>query len=119
MIEILEQSNETCLAARFSGKVSGNEYQQFLNAIHQRLENSEKISLVCELVNFDFYDDFDSAKKDLQFAFKEYKRISKAAFVGDKKWIEWFTRLIGPFTRTEERHFLQGQLDEALTWASS
>ncbi len=30
MIEILPQSTEKCLAVHFSGKVTGQEYQQFL-----------------------------------------------------------------------------------------
>ncbi len=33
MIEIHPQSSETCLAVRFSGKVTGQDYQQFLEAI--------------------------------------------------------------------------------------
>jgi len=55
MIEILSQSSATCLAVRFSGKVTGQEYQRFLDAIEERLKTSEKVSLVCEFVGFDFY----------------------------------------------------------------
>jgi SpoIIAA-like len=119
MIEILPESTGTCLAVRFSGKVDGQEYQQFLDAIEERLKTSEKVGLVCELVGFDFYGDFESAKKDFKFGFGEYKRIHRAAFVGDQKWIEWFTRIIGPFTRTEEKHFPQDQLEGAINWASA
>jgi SpoIIAA-like len=119
MIEILPQSTETCLAVRFSGKVTGQEYQQFLDAIEGRLKTSDKISLVCELVGFDFYGDFESAKKDFKFGFGEYKHIHRAAFVGDQKWIEWFTRLVGPFTRAEEKHFPADQFEAAFRWASA
>jgi hypothetical protein len=118
MIEILPQSTGTCLAVRFNGKVTGQEYQQFLDAIDARLKICEKVSLVCELVGFDFYGDFESAKKDLKFGFGEYKHIRKAAFVGDQKWIEWFTRFIGPFTRAEEKHFPAGQFEAAFSWAN-
>ena len=117
MIQILPQSSETCLAVHFSGKVNGQEYQQFLDAVGVRSKTSEKISLVCEFVDFDFYGDFESAKEDFKFGFGEYKHIRRAAFVGDQKWIEWFTRFFGPFTRTEEKHFPAGQFDAALSWA--
>jgi hypothetical protein len=117
MIEILPQSTGTCLAVRFRGKVDGQEYQQFLDAIEKRLTSSEKVSLVCELVGFDFYGDFESTKQDFKFGFGEYKRIRRAAFVGDQKWIEWFTRFIGPLTRAEEKHFPQDQFEAALNWA--
>jgi hypothetical protein len=104
---------------RFSGRVTGQEYQQFLNAIQARLKTGEKVGLVCEFVGYDFYGDFESAKKDFKFGFGEYKRIHRAAFIGDQKRIEWFTRLIGPFTRTEEKHFPEGQFVPALSWAGA
>jgi hypothetical protein len=117
LIEILNQSTEGCLAVHFNGKVTGDEYQQFLDAVDERLMTTEKINLVVMLSDFKFYDDFDSAKKDLKFAFEEYKHIHRAAFVGDQKWISWFTRLMGPLTRAEEKHFAADHFDAAFTWA--
>lgn len=117
MIEILPLSSESCLAVHFSGKVTGSEYQQFLDALSERLKAGGKVSLVLELSGFEFYGDFESVKKDFKFGFGEYKHIHRAALVGDQKWIEWFTRLIGPFTRAEEKHFLAGQINAAYQWA--
>jgi hypothetical protein len=119
MIEILEQTTETRLVVHFSGKITGEKYQKFLNAVNDRLATHEKVNLVVELSDVEFYGDFEAAKKDFEFGFGDYKRIHKAAFVGDKKWIEWFTRLIGPFTRTEEKYFREGQFDEAYAWATA
>jgi hypothetical protein len=117
MLEILSQSTETCLAVHMSGKVTGQEYQQFLDALGERLKAAQQVSLVLELSGFEFYGDFEAAKKDLKFGVGEFKRIHRAAFIGDQKWIEWFARLIGPFTRAEEKHFAAGQLDAAVNWA--
>jgi SpoIIAA-like len=118
MIEILQQSTEDCLAVHFSGKVNSVDYQQFLEALKERLKTGSPINLVVELSGFEFYGDFEAAKQDARFAFGEYKHIHRAAFVGDQKWIEWFTRLVGPFTRAEEKQFPAGQLGEAFRWAS-
>ena len=117
MIEILPISSEACLSVHFSGKVTGSEYQQFLDALDERLKAGGKVSLVLELSGFEFYGDFESTKKDLKFGLGEYKHIRRAAFVGDQKWIEWFTHLIGAFTRAEEKHFPAGQINEAYQWA--
>jgi hypothetical protein len=76
------------------------------------------VSLVLELENVGSFED-EAAKKDIRFGFGDYKRIHRAAFVGDQKWIQWFTRFIGPFTRTEEKHFPAGQLEAALEWANA
>jgi hypothetical protein len=118
MIEILERSTQSCLVVRLSGKVTGDEYQQLLDGLAPRMKGGDQVSLVLELEDFGFYGDLESAKKDLGFGFGDYRRIRRAAFVGDQKWLEWFTRIIGPFTRAEEKHFAAGQLEAALGWAS-
>ena len=117
MIEILPQSTETCIAVHLSGKVNGQEYQQFLDAVNDKRTTAEEVSLVLELTGFEFYEDFEAAKKDFKFGLGDYKRIHRAALVGDQKWIEWFTRLVGPFTRAEEKHFPEGQFEAAFAWA--
>jgi hypothetical protein len=117
MIEILPQSTERCLLVHFSGKVTGSEYQQFLDALGECLKTGEKIALVVEFAGFEFYGDFGAARKDLKFGFGEYKHIHRAAFVGDQKWLAWFTRFVGPFTRTEEKHFPAGQMAASVGWA--
>ena len=117
MIEILEPSTPSCLVLRFSGKVIGAEYQQFLDAVQERLQAGSPVSLVVEFAGFEFYGDFEAAMKDFKFGFGEYKHTHRAAFVGDQKWIAWFTRFVGPFTRAEEKHFAAGQIDAAFSWA--
>jgi hypothetical protein len=117
MIDILGESTEACLVVHFSGKVTGAEYRQFLDALSERMKTGARVSLVIELAGFEFYGDFEAAKMDFEFGFGEYKNIHRAAFVGDQKWIEWFTRLVGPFTRAEEKHFPEGQIDAACSWA--
>ena len=119
MIEILDESTDTCLVVHFSGQVTADKYQKFLNALNDRLMTHEKVNLVVELSDFEFYGDFEAARKDFNFGFGDYKRIRRAAFVGNRKWIEWFTKLIGPFTITDERYFRAGQFDEAYAWACS
>lgn len=119
MIEIMQQSTESCLAVQLSGKVTGEEYQQFLDALEKRLKMGDQVNLVMALAEFEFYGDFDSAKKDLKFGFGEYKLIHRVALVGDQKWLGWFTRLLGPFTRAEEKHFAASQFEAAFSWACS
>jgi hypothetical protein len=118
MISILPQSTDTCLAVHFGGKVTGTEYQEFLDAVAERMKLGNPVSLVLELEELEFFGDFESARKDMKFGFGKYRHIQRAAFVGDQKWIEWFTRFIGPLTRAEERHFAAGQTEAAVEWAS-
>jgi hypothetical protein len=117
MVEILPQFTAGCLVVHFSGKVTSQEYQQFLDALTERQKAGSQVSLVVDLAGFEFYGDLEAARQDFKFGFGEYKQIQRAAFVGDQKWIDWFTRLAGPFTRAEEKHFPAGQVDAACQWA--
>jgi hypothetical protein len=117
MMKISSQSTQSCLVVHFSGRLTGPEYQQFLDALGERLKTGSQDNLVVEFAGFEFYGDFETARKDFKFGFGDYKHIRRAAFVGDQKWIEWFTRLVDPFTRTEEKHFPEGQIDGAFDWA--
>lgn len=117
MLEILTQSTVSCLVVHFSGKVTGEEYQQFLDAVREHIKAGDSVSLVIELADLQGYGDLDAAWKDLKFGFGEYQYFHKAALVGDQKWIEWFTRWMGPFTKAEEKHFPTGELTRAFDWA--
>ena len=119
MIEILSQSTDTCLVVQATGKVSGQDYKIFLDALEPRMKTQSEIDLVMTFKDFEFYEDVEAAGEDFKFGVGEYKYIRKAAFVGNQKWIDWFTRFVGPFTKTEEKHFPEGQLDEAVRWASA
>jgi hypothetical protein len=116
MIEILEQSTGNCLVVRFSKKVTGADYQKFSEGIAERMKEDHKLNLVIELSGFEFYGDLEAVKMDSKFGFGEYNHIHRAAYVGDQKWNTWFTRLVGPFTRAEEKHFPGDQLHEAVRW---
>jgi hypothetical protein len=117
MVEILEQSTKTCIVVRFGGMIKGEEYRVFLDAVDERLAANERINLVADVSELEFYGDLAAAKDDFGFGVKEYRKVHRAAFVGDQKWIELFIKISGPFYHAEEKHFPAGQLDEAFAWA--
>lgn len=117
MVEILGSSTEGCVVVRFGGKVSGDEYKEFLEAVDGRLAKLDRVNVVADLTAFEFYGDIESAKEDFHFGSHEFRKVGKAAFVGDQKWIEVFVKLSGPFYKAEEKHFGSGALDEAIKWA--
>jgi hypothetical protein len=75
-----------------------------------------EINLLVLIEDFEFKG-FDAAKADLHFGTNQYRQVEKAAFVSDKKWMEWSIKIMDPLTRrTEERIFEPEQLKEAWTW---
>jgi hypothetical protein len=118
MIEILPQSTAVCLVVHFSGKVTRAEYQQFLDALGEGLAAGNRLNLMAVFSGLEFYDDFSAFQKDLHFILGDYQHFHRAAFVGDQKWIAWFTRLISRFTKTQEKYFPDGEIKAAFQWAS-
>jgi hypothetical protein len=119
MVGILGSSTDSCVVVKFSGKVTGEEYRQFLDAVDERLKANQKINMVAELSEFEFYGDFEAFKEDFHFGVKEYRKVARAAFVGDQRWIEMFIKLLGPLYRAAEKQFSAGRLDEAVAWATA
>jgi hypothetical protein len=119
MVELLEQTTNTCVVVEFRGRVSGDEYKTFLDAVDERLAKNEPINLVAVLSEFVFYGDFEAMKEDAHFGMHEFRKMHRVAFVGDERWIEAFTVLAKPFSRAQEKRFGSGQVKEACDWASS
>ena len=76
-----------------------------------------KINLLVLMEEFEGWVGIDAAKADFQFGKHQYRQVEKAAFVSDKKWLEWSVKIMDPFTkRTKERNFESDQLEEAWAW---
>ena len=118
MVEILDSTTERCVVARFEGKITGDEYRPFLEAVDKRLKANDDVSVVAELSEFEFYGDFEAFKEDFHFGAREYRKLKRCAFVGDPKWIQLLAKLIKPFYKAEEKHFDEGRMKEAIAWAS-
>lgn len=116
MIEYLPASTPTCLVVKFGGKLRGAEYRALIDKVESAIQTNGTVNLVLVMQELEF-PEWDAIKADTHFGVKDYRHIRRAAYVGDQKWAEWFVKLIGPFTRAEERTFRPDQQAEAVTWA--
>ena len=119
MLTISERSTPVCLVVEVQGAVTGDEYDDFLESIDDAIEARGRINLVINLIGSVKFGDFDAVEEDFEFTFKEYRKVRRAAFVGDQKVIRAMLKLFSPFTRTHERLFDAGDLDAAIEWASA
>ncbi len=116
MFEFLPESTETCLGFKISGKVTAADYDALLPKLDEAIAAHGKINLLVLIEDFDF-EGFDAAKADFNFGTHQYRQVEKAAFVSDKKWLEWSIKIMDPFTRrTKEKNFEPEQLQEAWAW---
>ncbi len=117
MIEILSESTETCIGIKISGKVTVEDYDTLLPVLDEAIDAHGSINLLVLMEDFEGWDRIEAAKADFKFGTHQYRKVEKAAFVSDKKWLEWSVKIMDPFTRrTKEKNFEPDQIDEAWAW---
>jgi hypothetical protein len=117
MIEILPESTTSCIGFKISGKVTAEYYDVLIPKVDEAIAAAGKINLLAVMGEFKGVKGFDALKADFNFGTDQYRQVGKAAFVGEKKWIEWLVKIMDPFTRrTDEKFFNPDQIDEAWQW---
>lgn len=108
-------------AFRFSGTLSGEDYDRCVEQIETKLADHPRIGLLCDLTGFTGLTPAALAK-DLRYAltrFGEYRRFARGAIVTDKHWLGRVSELAGHlFPHTDIRAFDPAERDAALAWAA-
>lgn len=117
MVEILDSTTDTCVVAHLGGRVKGEEYRVFLDAVDERLKVNDRVNIVTDLSGFEGYGDLEAFKEDCHFGTHEFRHVGRCALVGDPKWVEAFFKVAMLFYKAEEKSFPSGELDAAIAWA--
>ncbi len=116
MLMKLEQSSPGILGFVASGRLTDNDYKNFLiPAVKEAIDESGQIRLLFQLDGFRGWD-IQAAWDDLIFGMEINNNVDKIAIVGDARWEEWVTRLVKAFTHGEARHFHLDSVDQAWSW---
>ena len=117
MFELLPESTDTCIGFKISGKVIAKDYDTLLPELDRAIAAHGSINLLVVMEDFEGWEGMDAAKADFQFGKHQYRKVEKAAFVSDSKWLEWTVKIMDPLTRrTKEKNFEPDQIDEAWAW---
>jgi len=117
MITILPESTETSLGFKIIGKVTAEDYEVIVPKLDEAISAHGKVNLLMVMGDFDGISGLDAFKADFNFGTHQYRKVDKAAFVGDKKWLEWVVKIMDPFTRrTDEKLFDTDEIEEAWDW---
>ena len=108
-------------AIRISGTLSGDDYDQVVAAIRDKLARHQRIGVLVDLTDFD---DFTAEAfwKDARFSLSligELRRFPREAVISDKRWVHALARIADPIVpHVEIRAFGSDQRDAALSWVS-
>lgn len=115
MIQILEGTHEDVVSTKAVGKLTKEDYDQLLPVLRKKVDEHEKIRWYFEMQKFEGWEP-EAAWRDMKFDFKNANNLEKVAMVGARKWEEWLTQIMKPFTSAEVRFFETAEKQEALQW---
>ena len=103
-----------------SENVTVEDYEILLPELDEAIAAHDRINVLVLMEDFDGWVGLDALKADYQLGTHQYRKVDKAAFVSDKKWLEWVVKIMDPFTRrTDEKFFEPEQLVDSWQWVKS
>jgi hypothetical protein len=116
MLMKLEQSTDSRLGFMASGRLTDNDYKNFLiPQVSTAIRREGHVCLLFQMEGFRGWD-VKAAWHDLVFGLEINRSVEKIAFVGDRRWERWIAGFLQTFTHGEVRYFDQDQLDQAWCW---
>lgn len=111
----LPESHDELIALELRGNLDAAEYQQILPTIEKAIQSHEKTRIFREMKDFEGWT-VGGMWTDGKFDIRHSKAFSKIAIVGEKKWHEWMTGFMKPFTSAEVRYFDANERASAFDW---
>lgn len=115
MLQILEQTQDNIIATKATAKLTQRDYEKILPLLNDKLNKYPKIRWYFEMEDFEGWE-AKAFWEDVKFDSKHANDFDKVAMVGEKKWEEWMTDLMQPFTAAEVKYFNTSQKEEAIKW---
>ena len=115
MFQEIPVNDKGIIAFRAVGKLTHDDYQEFLPTLESRIEKAGSVSLLLELENFHGWD-LAAAKDDYMFGKKHAQDFKRIAIVGEKHWEHWLAVFARPFSDAEIRYFKRDDLQQAWDW---
>lgn len=100
------------------GKLTKADYNKLMPLLNKVVSQHEKIPWYFEMGNFVGWE-LKAFWEDVKFDVRHANDFDKVAMVGDKKWEEWMTEGMKPFTSAEVKYFDTSPREEAIKWIKS
>lgn len=113
MMDIKDEGQNVYMVAQ--GKLDDADYDKLLPLLRQKLLEYEKINWYFEMRNFEGWT-ASALWRDAKFDLKNADRLKKVAIVGEKKWQEWMSDLLKPFTSAAVKYFEKAEAGKAKEW---
>lgn len=114
-IAIRQNNGTNVLEVVASGKLSHEDYENFLPQVEEMVRKHGKIRVLVDMIDFHGWEPM-AVWDDTLFAVKHFSDISRIAMVGDKEWEHLMANFCKLFTKAEVRYYDWTQLVAAKQW---
>ncbi len=115
MFQEIPVNEPRIFAFKAVGRLTHDDYQEFLPKLEKILEQEAPLSMLLELENFHGWE-LRAALDDYHFGMEHQKDFRRIAIVGEGHLAKWMTLLARPFVAAEVRFFEPDQVSEAWDW---
>tara|TARA_R110002073_G_scaffold40547_1_gene114899 strand:- start:103418 stop:103774 length:357 start_codon:yes stop_codon:yes gene_type:complete len=118
MLQIIGIKQNNVIATIATGKLEQQDIEKVHPIIHSILDKGLKVRWYFEMEGFTGWN-LPSLWEDLKMDTAHARDYEKIAMVGDKKWQDWITQFMKPFTNAEIKYFNIDQKEDAKSWIES
>lgn len=104
MIQLINTEKNNLISAKISGNISKSDVEKIHPLIHNIIENGKKVDFYFEMEDFTGYT-LKGFWEDIKVDSAHISDYGKMAFVGEKKWQEFATKVTDFFTSSEVKYF--------------
>ena len=112
-VQVPEEGN--VLRIRVSGKLTKEDYDQFVPPTEEFIGEQGKIRVLFEMHDFHGWE-VAALWEDIKFDVHHWRDIERLAMVGETKWEKGMAAFCKPFTTAKIQYFDVSQADEAQAW---
>lgn len=118
MLQILAETTGNLVAVKATDTLTGADYDELIPILDETLKKFDKLNLYFEMEHFSGWN-LKSFWQDAKFDAQHASDFEAIAMVGDKKWQDWMTSFMKPFTSAEVKYFDLVDKTKAIAWAKS
>ena len=114
-VDLHEEEGIKVLVLKMSGKLTKEDYRQFVPQVERLIKQHGKLRILCEMHDFHGWT-AGALWEDIKFDLKHFTHIERLAIMGDKAWEHGMAVFCKPFTTAKIRYFDVSKAEEAREW---
>jgi len=114
-MSVTVQTERKLIRVKLSGRLTHEDYQQFVPEMERLIEEHGKIRILMEMADFHGWE-MSALWDDLKFDMKHFAHIERIAMVGETAWEKGMAVFCKPFTTAKVRYFDHTKAPEAEDW---